>query len=166
MMHGRNNGKKLMAVHIVKKAMETIHVLTDKKKILFKLLWPTRKPLWKKRLANSIMMHRRNNGKNLMAVHIVKKAMETIHVLTDKKKNPIQVIVDAIINSGPREDATHIGSSAVVKRQAVDISPLKRVDLALYLLTKGARECAFRNMKSMAECLKKDEIDHAAKANR
>ena len=42
------------------------------------------------------MMHGRNNGKKLMAVRIVKHAMEIIHLLTDL--NPIQVIVDAIIN--------------------------------------------------------------------
>ena len=48
------------------------------------------------RLTNSLMMHGRNNGKKLMAVRIVKHAMEIIHLLTDQ--NPIQVIVDAIIN--------------------------------------------------------------------
>lgn len=30
MMKGRNNGKKLMAVRIVKHAFEIIHLLTDK----------------------------------------------------------------------------------------------------------------------------------------
>ncbi|KAL2488852.1 40S ribosomal protein S5-2 [Forsythia ovata] len=60
------------------------------------------------RLTNSMMMHGRNNGKKLMAVFIIKHAMEIIHLLTDQ--NPIQVIVDAVINSGPREDATCIGS--------------------------------------------------------
>lgn len=48
------------------------------------------------RLTNSLMMHGRNNGKKLMAVRIVKHAMELIHLLTDL--NPIQVIVDAVIN--------------------------------------------------------------------
>jgi len=127
-------------------------------------------------------MHGRNNGKKLMAVRIVKHAMEIIHLLTDL--NPIQVIVDAVINSGPREDATRIGSAGVVRRQAVDISPLRRVNQAIYLLTTGARESAFRNIKTIAECLadelinaakgssnsyaikKKDEIERVAKANR
>lgn len=48
------------------------------------------------RLTNSLMMHGRNNGKKLMAVRIIKHAMEIIHLLTDQ--NPIQVIVDAVIN--------------------------------------------------------------------
>jgi|UniRef100_A0ACD5X4X7 small subunit ribosomal protein S5e len=134
------------------------------------------------RLTNSLMMHGRNNGKKIMAVRIVKHTMEIIHLLTDA--NPIQIIVDAIINSGPREDATRIGSAGAVRRQAVDISPLRRVNQAIYLLTTGARESAFRNIKTIAECLadelinaakgssnsyaikKKDEIERVAKANR
>ena len=51
------------------------------------------------RLVNALMMHGRNNGKKLMAVRIVKHTMDIIHLLSDQ--NPIQVIVDAIINSGP-----------------------------------------------------------------
>jgi small subunit ribosomal protein S5e len=48
------------------------------------------------RLTNSLMMHGRNNGKKIMAVRIIKHTMEIIHLLTDA--NPIQIIVDAIIN--------------------------------------------------------------------
>ena len=47
--------------------------------------------------------------------------MDIIHLLSDQ--NPLQVIVDAIINSGPREDATRVGSAGVIRRQAVDMSP-------------------------------------------
>lgn len=134
------------------------------------------------RLVCSLMMHGRNNGKKIMAVRIVRHAMEIIHLLTDQ--NPLQVIVDAVINSGPREDATRIGSAGVIRRQSVDVSPLRRVNQAIYLLTTGAREAAFRNIKTIAECLadelinaakgssnsyaikKKDEIERVAKANR
>ena len=134
------------------------------------------------RLINGLMMHGRNNGKKLMAVRIVQHAFEIIHLLTDK--NPIQVLVDAVINSGPREDSTRIGSAGTVRRQAVDVSPLRRVNQAIYLLTTGAREAAFRNVKTIAECLsdelinasrgssnsyaikKKDELERVAKSNR
>lgn len=134
------------------------------------------------RLVCSLMQHGRNNGKKLMASRIVQHAFEIIYLLTDS--NPVQVLVDAIINGGPREDATRIGSAGVVRRQAVDISPLRRVNQAIYLLTTGAREAAFRNVKTIAECLadelinaakgssnsyaikKKDEIERVAKANR
>jgi hypothetical protein len=66
--------------------------------------------------------------------------------------------------SGPREDATRIGSAGAVRRQAVDISPLRRVNQAIYLLTTGARESAFRNIKTIAECLA-DELINAAKGS-
>ena len=59
------------------------------------------------RLVNSMMMHGRNNGKKLMTVRIVKHAFEIINLLTGE--NPLQVLVNAIINSGPREDSTRIG---------------------------------------------------------
>ncbi|ORZ33376.1 hypothetical protein BCR44DRAFT_79780 [Catenaria anguillulae PL171] len=134
------------------------------------------------RLTNSLMMHGRNNGKKLMATRIVKHAFEIIHLLTDA--NPLQILVDAVVNTGPREDSTRIGSQGTVRRQAVDVSPLRRVNQAIALLTTGTREAAFRNVKTIAECLadelinaakgssnsyaikKKDELERVAKSNR
>ncbi|XP_055687020.1 40S ribosomal protein S5 [Lutzomyia longipalpis] len=134
------------------------------------------------RLTNSLMMKGRNNGKKLMAVRIVKHAFEIIHLLTGE--NPLQILVTAIINCGPREDSTRIGRAGTVRRQAVDVSPLRRVNQAIWLLCTGAREAAFRNIKSIAECLadelinaekgssnsyaikKKDELERVAKSNR
>lgn len=72
------------------------------------------------------------------------------------------MLVNAIINSGPREDSTRIGRAGTVRRQAVDVSPLRRVNQAMWLLCTGARESAFRNIKSIAECLA-DELINAAK---
>lgn len=134
------------------------------------------------RLVNSLMMHGRNNGKKLKAIKIVKHAFEIIHLVTGK--NPLQIYVDAVMKSGPREDSTRIGTAGVVRRQAVDVSPLRRINQAIYLITTGARNASFRNIKSIAECLadelinaandsqnsfaikKKDEIERVAKANR
>jgi len=134
------------------------------------------------RLVNSLMMHGRNNGKKLKALRIVQQTFEIIHLITSK--NPVQVFCDAVMKAGPREDSTRIGSAGVVRRQAVDCSPLRRVNQAIYLMTTGARNNAFRNLKSISECLadeiinaandnqnsfaikKKDEIERVAKANR
>jgi len=134
------------------------------------------------RLLNALMFHGRNNGKKLQAVKIIKHTLEVIHLVTGL--NPLQVVVDAIAKSGSREDSTRIGSAGVVRRQAVDVSPLRRVNQAIYLITTGARNTSFRNIKSIAECLadelinaandnqnsyaikKKDEIERVAKANR
>lgn len=41
---------------------------------------------------------------------------------------------------------------------------MRRVNQALYLLTTGAREAAFRNIKTIAECLA-DELINAAKGS-
>ena len=129
-----------------------------------------------------MMMHGRNNGKKTLAIRIVKQALEIVHLLTDA--NPLQIIIDAIINTGAREDSTRIGSAGAVRRQAVDVSPLRRVNQAISLITQGSREAAFRNTKSIAECLadelinaakgssnsyaikKKDELERVAKSNR
>jgi len=134
------------------------------------------------RLSCSLMMHGRNNGKKLMTIRIVKHSFEIIHLLTGE--NPVAVLVQAIINSGPREDSTRIGRAGTVRRQAVDVSPLRRVNQAIWLLCTGARESSFRNIKTIAECLadelinaakgssnsyaikKKDELERVAKSNR
>ncbi|XP_069121315.1 small ribosomal subunit protein uS7 [Argopecten irradians] len=136
------------------------------------------------RLTCSLMMHGRNNGKKLMAMRIVKHAFEIIHLLTGEVILNLIMIVNAIINSGPREDSTRIGRAGTVRRQAVDVSPLRRVNQAIWLLCTGAREASFRNIKTIAECLadelinaakgssnshaikKKDELERVAKSNR
>merc|ERR1712029_386916 len=114
------------------------------------------------RLVNSLMMHGRNNGKKLLTVRIVKHCFEIIHLLSGE--NPIQILVNAIINSGPREGSTRIGRAGTVRRQAVDVSTLRRVNQAIWLCCTGAREAAFRNIKSIAECLA-DELINAAKGS-
>lgn len=134
------------------------------------------------RLCNALMAHGRNTGKKLMAVRVVQHAFEIISLLTDK--NPLQVLVDAVINTGPREDSTRIGNAGAVRRQAVDVSPMRRVNQAIFLLSTGAREAAFRNVKTLSECLadelinaskgssnsyaikKKDELERVSKSNR
>merc|ERR1712070_238391 len=134
------------------------------------------------RMVCSMMRYGRNNGKKLMAVRIVKHAFEIVHLLTDQ--NPVQVLVDAVVNSGPREDSCRVGGGGVVRRQAVDVSPMRRVNQAIYLIAHGAREASFRNIKTIAECLadelmnaakgssnsyaikKKDELERVAKSNR
>merc|ERR1712054_620623 len=114
------------------------------------------------RLVNSLMMHGRNSGKKILACNIVKHTLEIINLLTDQ--NPIQVLVDAIIHSGPREDATSVGNAGDVRRMAVDVSPLRRVNQAIYHLATGSRHASFRNIKSISECLA-DETINAAKGS-
>jgi small subunit ribosomal protein S5e len=95
-------------------------------------------------------------------MRIVKQALEIIHLLTGE--NPLQVLVDALANAGAREDSTRIGSGGTVRRQAVDVSPLRRVNQAIYYICRGSRESTFRSLKSIAECLS-DEIIAASKVS-
>ncbi len=136
------------------------------------------------RLVNMLMVSGgRNNGKKQMALRIVKQILDLVHLLTGL--NPLQVFVNALTFGGAREDSTRIGKGGAVRRQAVDVSPLRRINQAIYLIHKGAKESAFRSLKSIQETMadeiinaakgtgsnsyairKKDEIERVAKGNR
>lgn len=134
------------------------------------------------RLTNSMMRAGRNSGKKNMAMQIVKKALDIIALVTGG--NPIETILKAIANGGPREDSARTGSGGTAKKSSVDVSPMRRINLAIYMMTSGARKSSFRNIRSTAECLadeilatatmapssytirKKEEIERGAKANR
>jgi small subunit ribosomal protein S5e len=134
------------------------------------------------RLVNYLMMHGRNTGKKLMAIRIVRQAFELINLSTGE--NPVVILVKAVQYGGAREDSTRIGVGGTVRRQSCDVSPLRRVDQSLELITQGVRKQAFRSSKTVAECLadelvacsknstdsyavkKKDELERIAKSNR
>jgi small subunit ribosomal protein S7 len=114
------------------------------------------------RLINKLMRPGRNGGKKHLAYNIVKTAFDIIFYRTGE--NPIQVLVRAIENSAPREETTRIMYGGITYRVSVDVSPQRRVDLALRFLTEGARLCAFNNPKPIEECLA-DEIILAARGD-
>ncbi|MCL4162779.1 UNVERIFIED_CONTAM: hypothetical protein GTU68_011251 [Idotea baltica] len=114
------------------------------------------------RLVGSMQFHGRNTGKKVKAIRIVRHAFEIIHLLTGR--NPIEVFVKAIQQAGPREDSTRIGGGGAVRKQAVDVSPLRRINQAIYLLSCGTRDKSFRTQKTIAECLA-DEIINCEKGN-
>ncbi len=119
------------------------------------------------RLVNSIMhfgkRYAKNTGrmagKKARAINIVKTAFDIIHLRTGK--NPIQVLVKAIENASPNEDTTRIIYGGVVYHVSVDVSPVRRVDLALRFISEGARLAAYSSMKTIEEALA-DEIILAA----
>ncbi|RLI23415.1 30S ribosomal protein S7 [Candidatus Bathyarchaeota archaeon] len=111
------------------------------------------------RLVNMLMRPGHAAGKKARAISVVKNAFEIIHLKTGR--NPIEVLIRAIENAAPCEDTTRISYGGVVYHLAVDISPQRRVDLALRFLSEGARMSAFGTPKSLEECLA-DEIILAA----
>jgi len=108
------------------------------------------------RLINNLMRPGKNAGKKARAIKVVMNAFEIIHLRTGK--NPIEVLIRAIENSAPCEDTTRISYGGIVYHQAVDISPQRRVDLALRFLTEGARKAAFSNPRPLEECLAEELI--------
>lgn len=111
------------------------------------------------RLINKMMRTGKNTGKKILAYNIVKEAFDIIYKKT--KKNPLQVLVDAIINAGPREEVVRLKLGGIAVPKAVDTSSLRRVDVALRNIAEGARLAAFKSKKSIAECLA-DELIAAA----
>jgi len=107
------------------------------------------------RLVDALMFHGRNCGKKQKACFIVQQAFELIHLMTGQ--NPLGVFIKAVKNGGPREDSQRIGKGGSIKRQSVDVSPMRRVCQSLYLMCVGVRKQAMRKCKSIAECLS-DEI--------
>lgn len=103
----------------------------------------------------------RNTGKKNMAMQIVREALDIVALITNK--NPLETVLEAISKAGPREDSTRIGnyfylflilgSGGAVKKSAVDVSPLRRINQAIYLVCQGARKASFRNIRSVSECL-------------
>ncbi len=96
-----------------------------------------------------------NTGKKYNAIKIVEKAFEIIEKRT--KKNPIQVLVDAVSNSGPREETTTIIYGGIRYHKAIDVSSQRRVDFALKYITLGAFSNAFNSKTPIEQCLA-DEI--------
>jgi small subunit ribosomal protein S7 len=111
------------------------------------------------RLINRLMRKMKNTGKKHLAYNIVKMAFELINAKTGE--NPLQVLVRAVENSAPREETTRIMYGGIIYHVAVDVSPMRRVDLAVRHLTEGAFICSFRSVKPIEECLA-DEIVAAA----
>ncbi|WP_290900660.1 30S ribosomal protein S7 [Ferroglobus sp.] len=111
------------------------------------------------RLINKVMRKGRNTGKKILAYNIVKEAFEIIEKKT--KKNPLQVLVDALVNAGPREEVVRLKYGGIAVPKAVDTSSLRRLDVALRNIAEGARLAAFKSKKSIAQALA-DEIIAAA----
>ena len=111
------------------------------------------------RLTNNLMRTEKYNGKKAKALKAVQNSFEIIEKRT--KENPVQILVRAIENAAPREETTRLFLSGIYVPMAVDSAPLRRLDIVLRNICKGAVSKTFKNKKSIAECLA-DEIIHAA----
>lgn len=85
-----------------------------------------------------------------------KEAFEIIEKKTNK--NPIQVIVQAIENSSLLEEIASYRLGGIIARQAVIISPYRRLDLALRYLTQGIYHQGFGKKSSLAGTIAQELI--------
>jgi len=108
------------------------------------------------RLINNLMHPGKNAGKKARAINMVRNAFEIINLRTGQ--NPVDVLVRAVENSAPCEDTTRISYGGIVYHMAVDLAPQRRVDLALRLITEGARKASLKNPRTVEECLAEELI--------
>jgi len=101
-------------------------------------------------------------GKYTKNMMIVLGAFKLIEKRTGK--NPVEVLVKAIENSAPRDEITVIEYGGARYPQAVDVSPLRRINLVLRWIVHGASDKAFNKKKTLTEALA-EEIVLASEAN-
>ncbi|MDR0887938.1 MAG: 30S ribosomal protein S7 [Candidatus Methanoplasma sp.] len=114
------------------------------------------------RLINNIMRTEKYTGKKSKAYKTVSDAFDIIAAKT--KKNPLQILIDGLENAAPREEVTRLQFGGISVPKAVDISPQRRLDIALRNLSKGVVAASSKNKKPIYECLA-DEIMLAAKGD-
>jgi len=101
-------------------------------------------------------------GKFTKNAKMVIEAFKIIEKRTNQ--NPVQVLVKAIENAAPRDEVTTIEYGGARYPQAVDVSPLRRVNLALKHLVHGASDKAFGKKKKLYQTLA-EEIVMASEGN-
>ncbi len=96
------------------------------------------------------------SGKKSKLIKSLKTAFTLIDYITSE--NPIQILVDAIINTAPREETTRIAMGGISYASAVDIAPQRRVDLALKYLVQAIAGRSSNSLKTFEENLAQELI--------
>ena len=102
----------------------------------------------------------RMGGKKQKSMNVVKAAFVIVELKTGQ--NPVQQLVKAVENASPNEDTTRLSYGGVVYHQSVDISPVRRVDLALRFISEGVRTAAFGSPRTVEEVLAEEIIQAAS----
>lgn len=96
-----------------------------------------------------------NTGKAATAYEMVREALEIVE--QKAKKNPIEVLVKAIENGAAREETITIEYGGARYPKAVEMSPQRRIDQVLKIMTQSAYQKSFNSRRSAASSLA-DEI--------
>lgn len=97
-----------------------------------------------------------NSGKKSKLLKSLKNAFTLIELLTGE--NPIQMLIDAIVNAAPREETTKIAMGGISYASAVDIAPQRRVDLAIKYIVQAIGARSHSNEKQFEENLAQELI--------
>lgn len=108
------------------------------------------------RLINRLMQKERNTGKKELTMRIVKDAFEKINKKTGK--NPVQVLVDAISNTGPREETVRLKYGGINVPKSVDSAPQRRVDSSMRFICKGVYQASHKKKVSISDALANELI--------
>jgi small subunit ribosomal protein S7 len=103
------------------------------------------------RLINRLMQTEENTGKKQQATRIVREAFELVHDRTEE--TPVQVLVTAVENAGPREETVRLKYGGISVPKAVDVGPQRRVDQALKFIAEGVDSASFKSPTSASEAL-------------
>ncbi|MBS3085037.1 30S ribosomal protein S7 [Candidatus Pacearchaeota archaeon] len=104
----------------------------------------------------------RSTGKYSRNMRIVIEAFQAIEKRTGK--NPVEILVRAIEKISPRDETTIIEYGGARYPQAVDVSPIRRVNLALKNIVHGSSDKSFGKKKKLSQALA-DEIVLAYEEN-
>lgn len=113
----------------------------------------------KRKIGGKYIRNKYGCGKKEKVISQVTSAFEIVEKRT--KSNPIQILVEAIENCSPREETTTISYGGISYHKSVDVSPQRRVDLALRNITRGTMAASFKKKRNFSEALA-DELILAA----
>ena len=100
------------------------------------------------------------SGKKYRTLKLVENVFKLISLKTNK--NPIQILIIAVVNCAPREETTRISYGGINYQQSVDAAPQRRVDLSLKFLVEACWRKSFNNVLTIEEVIA-NEIILAAK---
>ena len=103
------------------------------------------------RFTNGLMRRGPNSGKKSTTVSALRDALDIIHDRTGE--NPLQTLIDAIVNSAPCEGITRIRFGANSQPKAAEVSPSRRVDVAIRNLTTGATGATVKSKRTLTQCI-------------
>ncbi len=114
------------------------------------------------RLVNKLMQTAQNTGKKELTTRIVRDAFEIIYEKT--KKNPVEVLIEAIANTGSREETVRLKYGGINVPKSVDTAPQRRVDSALTFIAHGVKKTSQKKKRPASACLA-DELIAASKGD-